>query len=158
MSPPRAACARTFAPTISAFPDADKYFAVKANGNLTMLSHRRQEGMGADVFSAGELSVVRMAGMPRDMILYNGNSKSEQDHEMAIQAGVRMSVDSREELEHLAKTAQALGREAEILFRVNPDVSPKTHPKIATGLAPPSSAFRRSRWPRPTRGPWAWRG
>ena len=117
-----------------AFPDADKYFAVKANGNLTLLRIAAQEGMGADVFSAGELSVVRMAGIPQDMILYNGNSKSEKDHEMAIQAGVRMSVDSREELEHLAKTAQRLGREAEILFRVNPDVSPKTHPKIATGL------------------------
>ena len=117
-----------------AFPEADKYFAVKANGNLTLLRIAAQEGMGADVFSAGELSVVRMAGIPRDMILYNGNSKSEQDHEMALQAGVRMSVDSREELEHLAQTAQKLGREAEILFRVNPDVSPKTHPKIATGL------------------------
>ena len=117
-----------------AFPEADKYFAVKANGNLTLLGIAAQEGMGADVFSAGELSVVRMAGIPRDMILYNGNSKSERDHEMALQAGVRMSVDSREELEHLARTAQRLGREAEILFRVNPDVSPQTHPKIATGL------------------------
>ncbi len=117
-----------------AFPDADKYFAVKANGNLTLLCIAAQEGMGADVFSPGELSVVRMAGIPLDKILYNGNSKSERDHEMAIQAGVRMSVDSREELEHLAKTAQKMGREAEILFRVNPDVSPKTHPKIATGL------------------------
>ena len=122
-----------------AFPDADKYFAVKANGNLTLLSIAAQEGMGADVFSAGELSVVRMAGISKDKILYNGNSKSEKDHEMAILAGVRMSVDSREELEHLAKTAQKMGREAEILFRVNPDVSPKTHPKIATGLA--SSKF-----------------
>jgi len=75
-----------------------------------------------------------MAGIPRDMILYNGNSKSEKDHEMAIQAGVRMSVDSREELEHLSRTAMRMGEEAEILFRVNPDVSPKTHPKIATGL------------------------
>ena len=117
-----------------AFPEADKYFAVKANGNLTMLCIAAQEGMGADVFSAGELSVVRMAGIPREKILYNGNSKSEKDHEMAIQANVRMSVDSREELEHLAKTAKRLGEEAEILFRVNPDVSPKTHPKIATGL------------------------
>ena len=117
-----------------AFPDADKYFAVKANGNLTLLRIAAQEGMGADVFSAGELSVVRMAGIPQEKILYNGNSKSEKDHEMAIQAGVRMSVDSREELEYLAKTAQKMGREAKILFRVNPDVSPKTHPKIATGL------------------------
>ena len=117
-----------------AFPDADKYFAVKANGNLTLLCIAAQEGMGADVFSAGELTVVRMAGIPQEKILYNGNSKSEKDHEMAIQANVRMSVDSREELEHLAETAKRLGREAEILFRVNPDVSPKTHPKIATGL------------------------
>jgi len=90
--------------------------------------------MGADVFSAGELSVVRMAGIPRDMILYNGNSKSDKDHELALQAGVRMSVDSREELEYLSRTAGSSGQEAEILFRVNPDVSPKTHPKIATGL------------------------
>ena len=117
-----------------AFPDADKYFAVKANGNLTILQIAAQEGMGADIFSAGELLLVRMAGIPRDMILFNGNSKSEKDHRAALEANVRISVDSREELEHLAKTAQALDLVAEILFRVNPNVSPKTHPKIATGL------------------------
>ncbi len=117
-----------------AFPDADKYFAVKANGNLTILRIAALEGMGADVFSAGELSIARNVGIPQDMILYNGNSKSELDHEMALQAGVRMSVDSREELEHLAMVARHMDRESEILFRVNPDVSPKTHPKIATGL------------------------
>jgi diaminopimelate decarboxylase len=117
-----------------AFPDADKYFAVKANGNLTVLRILAQEGMGADVFSGGELYVARLAGVPKEKILYNGNSKSEADHRMALDAGVRMSVDSREELDFLAKTAQAGGREAEVLFRVNPDVSPRTHPKIATGL------------------------
>lgn len=117
-----------------AFPDADKYFAVKANGNLTILQIAAQEGMGADIFSAGELLLVRLAGIPRDMILFNGNSKSEKDHRAALEANVRISVDSREELEHLAKTAQALDLVAEILFRVNPNVSPKTHPKIATGL------------------------
>lgn len=117
-----------------AFPDAEKYFAVKANGNLTILRIAAQEGMGADVFSGGELYVARLARVPREKILYNGNSKSEGDHRMTLQAGVRMSVDSREELEHLATTTRSLGKEAEILFRVNPDVSPKTHPKIATGL------------------------
>jgi diaminopimelate decarboxylase len=117
-----------------AFPDADKYFAVKANGSLTILRIAAQEEMGADVFSPGELFLARLAGIPQDKILYNGNSKSERDHEMALQAGVRMSVDSQEELEHLSRTAQALEKEAKILFRVNPDVSPKTHPKIATGL------------------------
>lgn len=117
-----------------AFPEADKYFAVKANGNLTVLRIAAQEGMGADVFSRGEIAIARLAGIPREMILYNGNSKSEKDHKTALEAGVRMSVDSREELEHLAKTARAAGKEAEILFRVNPNVSPQTHPKIATGL------------------------
>lgn len=117
-----------------AFPDAEKYFAVKANGNLAILQVAAQEGMGADIFSAGELSLVRLAGIPRDMILFNGNSKSEKDHIAALQAGVRISVDSNEELEHLARTARNLDSEAEILFRVNPNVSPKTHPKIATGL------------------------
>ena len=117
-----------------AFPKADKYFAVKANGNLTVLRVAAQEGLGADVFSPGELFLVRLAGISADKILYNGNSKSERDHRMALEAGVRMSVDSREELEQLAKTAKSMEKEAEILFRVNPDVSPKTHPKIATGL------------------------
>jgi diaminopimelate decarboxylase len=117
-----------------AFPNADKYFAVKANGNLTILRIAAEEEMGADVFSPGELFLARLAGIPLEKILYNGNSKSERDHEMALQAGVRMSVDSAEELEHLSRTAKALGKEAMILFRVNPDVSPKTHPKIATGL------------------------
>ena len=117
-----------------AFPEADKYFAVKANGSLTILRIAAHEGMGADVFSMGELYVARLAGVPKEKILYNGNSKSESDHRMALEGGVRMSVDSREELEYLAATARALGKDAEILFRVNPDVSPKTHPKIATGL------------------------
>lgn len=118
----------------SAFPDADKYFAVKANGSMTVLKIAAEEGMGADVFSGGELFLARLAGMAREKILYNGNSKSEAEHRMAIEAGVRMSVDSREELDYLSKTASEAGGEAQILFRVNPDVSPKTHPKIATGL------------------------
>jgi diaminopimelate decarboxylase len=84
-----------------AFPHADKHFAVKANCILTLLCIAAQEGMGADVFSAGELTVVRMAGIPREKILYNGNSKSEKDHATALQAGVRMSVDSREELKSI---------------------------------------------------------
>ncbi len=116
-----------------AFPDADKYFAVKANGNLTILRILAQEGAGADVFSSGELYLARLAGIPKEKILFNGNSKSVRDHRAALDAGVRLSLDSREELEHLAQTVPA-GGEAEVLFRINPDVSPKTHPKIATGL------------------------
>jgi diaminopimelate decarboxylase len=118
----------------SAFPDAEKYFAVKANGNLTILRILAQEGAGADVFSCGELSLAGLAGIPKDKILFNGNSKSEHDHRTALGAGVRISVDCREELESLSNVAAQLNIWAEVMFRVNPDVSVKTHPKIATGL------------------------
>jgi diaminopimelate decarboxylase len=118
----------------SAFPDADIYFAVKANGNLTVLCILAQEGAGADVFSIGELNLAGLAGIPKDKILFNGNSKSERDHRTALEAGVRISVDSREELESLSCVASELGAWAEVMFRINPDVSVKTHPKIATGL------------------------
>ena len=118
----------------SAFPDADKYFAVKANGNLTVLRILAQEGAGADVFSIGELNLAGLAGIPKDKILFNGNSKTEGDHRTALEAGVRISVDSREELESLSCIASELGAWAEVMFRINPDVSVKTHPKIATGL------------------------
>jgi len=118
----------------SAFPDADKYFAVKSNGNLTILHILAREGAGADVFSGGELYLASLAGIPKDKILFNGNSKSRKDMEMALESGVRISVDSREELSYLSEVASKTGHQAEITFRINPDVSPKTHPKIATGL------------------------
>lgn len=117
-----------------AFPDAWTYFAVKANGNLTILRILAQEGMGADVFSAGELSLVRLAGMPREKVLFNGNSKRREELKMAVEANVRVSADSLDEVIALSEVASELGEVAEVAFRVNPDVSAKTHPKIATGL------------------------
>jgi len=117
-----------------AFPHAEKYFAVKANGNLAILRIMAQEGMGADVFSAGEIALASLAGIPKESLLFNGNSKRDDELEMALDAGVRISVDSPEELDVLSSLAKARGQKAKVLFRVNPDVSVKTHPKIATGL------------------------
>jgi len=117
-----------------AFPDAWTYFAVKANGNLAILTILAQEGMGADVFSGGELSLARLAGMPLEKILFNGNSKSEAELEMAVDSGARVSADSLVEVEALSEVAANRGEVVEVVFRVNPDVSVETHPKIATGL------------------------
>ncbi len=117
-----------------AFPEAWIYFAVKANGSLAILRILAKEGMGADVFSAGELTLVRMAGMQMEKVLFNGNSKRAEELKMAVEAGVRVSADSKDELFALAEVASEMGEEAEVAFRVNPDVSAKTHPKIATGL------------------------
>lgn len=118
-----------------ALPDTDVYYAAKANGNLTILRILAEEGAGADVFSGGELYMALLAGISSDRILFNGNSKTDQELRYALQTGVRVSVDSLDELKTLASFARETGKVAEIAFRVNPDISPKTHPKIATGLS-----------------------
>jgi len=114
--------------------DNDIYFAVKANGNLTILRILADEGAGADVFSGGELHLVKLAGIPLDKVLFNGNSKSEEELREAVELNVKVSVDSLDELKTLSTLAGEMGKEAEIAIRVNPDVSPKVNPKIATGL------------------------
>ncbi|NQE46151.1 Diaminopimelate decarboxylase [ANME-1 cluster archaeon GoMg2] len=114
--------------------DTDIYFAVKANGNLAILRILASEGAGADVFSGGELQLVKLAGIPLDKVLFNGNSKSEEELRAAVESQVKVSVDSREELQTLSTIAVEMDEEAEIAMRVNPDVSPKVNPKIATGL------------------------
>jgi len=114
--------------------DTNIYFAVKANGNLAILRILASEGVGADVFSAGELQLTKLAGIPTEKILFNGNSKSKDDLREAVESGVKISVDSLGELRVLAAVTDELGKEAEIAIRVNPDVSPAVNPKIATGL------------------------
>ena len=118
-----------------AFPDADIYYAVKANSNFSILRILAREGAGADVFSEGELYLALLAGIRKDKILFNGNSKTDHELKYAVETGVKVSVDSVDELKTLAAFAKESGKTIPIAFRVNPDVSPKTHPKIATGLA-----------------------
>jgi diaminopimelate decarboxylase len=114
-----------------AFSEADLYYAVKANNNLSIMKIIAEMGFGADVFSDGELYLALIAGFNRDKILFNGNSKNDDDIKAGISAGVTFSVDSLDELEAISEMAKD---EINIAFRVNPDVSPQTHPKIATGL------------------------
>ncbi len=114
--------------------DADIYYAVKANGNLALLKILASEGAGADVFSAGELHLTKLAGIPVERILFNGNSKSTEELREAVESGVKVSVDSLDELRALSAVAEEQGKDVEIAIRVNPDVSPEVHPKIATGL------------------------
>ncbi|MCK4459106.1 MAG: alanine racemase, partial [Methanosarcinales archaeon] len=126
---------RNFRTFRGAFPDADIYYAAKANWNLAILRILASEGAGADVFSDGELYAALLAGIPPDRILFNGNSKTLNELQMAIDAGVRISMDSLHELYALSDLAVRSGKTMDVAFRVNPDVSPDTHPKIATGLA-----------------------
>lgn len=126
----------SFASALSSYyPRTRLLFAAKANGNLAVLRALAGVGAGADVFSSGELELALRAGMRPEHLLFNGSSKSSEDLRQAVETGVRVSVDSLDELHQLSKVAQNQKKTVQIAFRVNPALEVPTHPKIATGLA-----------------------
>ena len=109
-------------------------YAYKANTSLAICSLLRKIGAGADCVSIGEvLTALKVGVNPKD-IMYTSNSKTKEELSTALEAGVNITHDNTDELETLAEIAEAKGREARVSFRVNPDINPKTHPKIATGF------------------------
>jgi diaminopimelate decarboxylase len=114
--------------------DALVCYAVKANGNPAILRLLAAEGLGADVTSGGELYLALHGGFAPQRIIYSGVGKSVEEIEMALEAGIgALHVESAMELDVIARTAVALGREARIAVRVNPDVGADTHPYDSTG-------------------------
>ncbi|MEJ5300324.1 MAG: diaminopimelate decarboxylase [Thermodesulforhabdaceae bacterium] len=110
-------------------------FAVKANSNIAILSLFGSIGAGMDIVSGGELYRARKAGIPPDRIVYSGVGKSVQEIDYALSEGILMfNIESFEELELINARAGNLGVKAPIALRVNPDVDPKTHPYISTGM------------------------
>ncbi len=111
------------------------FYAVKANSNLGVLSAFARLGAGFDIVSGGELSRVIAAGGDPGSVVFSGVGKSEAELHQALEAGIRcFNVESASELERLDAVARAARRIAPIALRVNPDVDPKTHPYISTGL------------------------
>ena len=110
-------------------------YAVKANGNLSILARLASQGCGADIVSAGELQRALKAGFPPERIVYSGVGKRRDEIMRAAQAGIRaLHVENVQELDVVESVALELGRTLAIGLRVNPDVDAKTHPYIATGL------------------------
>ena len=110
-------------------------YAVKANSNLGILSVFARLGAGFDIVSGGELARVLAAGGRADKVVFSGVGKTRAEMRQALEAGIRcFNVESAAELEHLNAVAGELGKQAQIALRVNPDVDPKTHPYISTGL------------------------
>jgi len=111
------------------------YFAVKSNSNLGVLSLFARLGAGFDIVSGGELSRVIAAGGDPQKVVFSGVGKSVAEMSQALGADIRcFNVESEAELARLNDVAGTLGKIASIAFRVNPDVDPKTHPYISTGL------------------------
>ncbi len=110
-------------------------YAMKANSNLAILNLLARRGSGFDIVSGGELERVIAAGGDPAKTVFSGVGKSALEMEAALAAGIRcFNVESAAELEVLNAVAGRVGKRAPISIRVNPDVDPKTHPYIATGL------------------------
>jgi diaminopimelate decarboxylase len=110
-------------------------YSVKGNMNLAVIRTLVAAGAGADVTSGGELYRALRAGADPARIVYSGVGKTAPEIDQALEAGIRMfNVESRGELRLLDQRAAAGGVRAPVAFRVNPDVDPRTHPYIATGL------------------------
>jgi len=110
-------------------------YAVKANGNLGVLNALARLESGFDIVSLGELERVLAAGGEARRVVFSGVGKRADEMRRALELGIRcFNVESEAELDRLNRVAGEVGRPAPVSLRVNPDVDPKTHPYIATGL------------------------
>lgn len=110
-------------------------YAVKANSNLSVVKHFAQLGSGADCVSIGEVRRALMAGVPKYRILFSGVGKRDDEIREAIESDILyINVESEAELGRVEMIARELGAKARISIRVNPNIDPKTHPYISTGL------------------------
>jgi len=110
-------------------------YAVKANSNLAILRIFAELGIGADIVSGGELFKALKAGIKPYKIVFAGVGKTDEEIEYALKNNILMfNVESEAELHKINEKAKNLKKVASVALRVNPDIDPKTHKYIATGL------------------------
>jgi diaminopimelate decarboxylase len=110
-------------------------FSVKANSNIAVLRTFAREGSGFDIVSGGELFRALKAGADPRKIVFSGVGKTADEIAAALKANILMfNVESPGELDVIDGVARQLGVRAPVALRVNPDVDPKTHPYISTGM------------------------
>ncbi len=110
-------------------------YALKANSSLHILKIFASLGAGADIVSGGELRQALRAGFKPADIVFSGVGKTDDELALGLTEGIgEFNVESESELRRLSALAAARGVQASITLRVNPDVDPKSHPYISTGL------------------------
>jgi diaminopimelate decarboxylase len=110
-------------------------FAVKANGNLSILKRIFSHGFGADVVSVGEMERALLAGAPPGHIVFSGVGKTDEEIRRALNVGIlSFNVESLGELQRISVLAAEKKVKAPVSLRINPNIDAKTHPHIATGL------------------------
>ena len=110
-------------------------YAIKANSNLSVIKHFASLGSGADCVSIGEVKRAFLAGIDKYKIIFSGVGKKDEEIKEALQRDILMiNIESAAELLRVEKIAKTLGKISRISIRVNPNIDPKTHPYISTGL------------------------
>ncbi len=110
-------------------------YAMKANPALGVIQVFAQAGCGFDIVSGGEMDRVLVAGGQADKIIFSGVGKTRAEMKRALEVGIAcFNVESEAELEVLSEVAASMDLRAPVSIRVNPNVDPKTHPYISTGL------------------------
>jgi diaminopimelate decarboxylase len=110
-------------------------FSAKANSNLAILRVFVRQGGGVDVVSGGELFRAMKAGAPPNKIVYSGVGKRREEIEYALEFPILMfNVESSQELVAIDQIAGKMSTQAPVSLRINPDVDPRTHPYVSTGL------------------------
>jgi len=110
-------------------------YAVKANSNLSVVKHLGDQGSGADCVSIGEVKRALKVGIPKYKVIFSGVGKTDDEIQEALELDILMiNVESEAELHRVAFVAEKINKKARISIRVNPNVDPKTHPYISTGL------------------------
>ncbi len=110
-------------------------YAVKANSNLSVIKHFASLGSGADCVSIGEVKRALLAGVDKYKIIFSGVGKRDDEIKEALERDILMiNVESEAELARVHDIAKEMGKTARISIRVNPNIDPKTHPYISTGL------------------------
>jgi diaminopimelate decarboxylase len=110
-------------------------YAVKANSNLSVISHLAKLGAGADCVSIGEVRRAFDAGVDRYKIIFSGVGKRDDEIKEALQKDILLiNLESEAEMKRVEMIAKELDKEARISIRINPNIDPQTHPYISTGL------------------------
>lgn len=127
-------CAEVKTAFLNKYPNTMAFYASKAFLTISMCKIIKEEGLGMDVVSGGELYVAIKGGINPENIMFHGNNKTIQELRMAVTYGVgRIVVDSVDELLVLKEITEEMKKSINILFRITPNIKCNTHTYISTG-------------------------
>lgn len=115
------------------YPKFQILYAYKANSHPKICRLLKKMGAGADVVSGGELLLAKKIKLKPEQVLFTSNAKSQEELKTALQFGCIINLDNFDEAKDLLKIAQKLKKKPKVSVRINPNIDPHTHKKIATG-------------------------